>query len=166
MRGSSSMTAGRAAWTLASSYGRTWFDFAPENSMLQRLGIYLGRNVAPARFVIFGVVLLAVSIVASLYADRVYVALLIGFDVAALVFFASAFPLLGHSAASMRQTAQANDANRIALLAITALISIVVLVSVGTLVADKSSLRGPGVALVVVTLVLSWCFANTIFALH
>ncbi|RYF73647.1 MAG: DUF1345 domain-containing protein, partial [Comamonadaceae bacterium] len=39
-------------------------------------------------------------------------------------------------------------------------------VSVGTLVADKSSLRGPGVALVVVTLVLSWCFANTIFALH
>lgn len=134
--------------------------------MLQRIGVYLGRNVAPVRFLVFGAVFLAVSALAGLQVDQLRVALLVGFDAAALVFFASAFPLLDHAPAEMRQAAQANDANRIALLAITALISLVVLVSVGTLVADKSSLHGPGVALVVATLVLSWGFANTIFALH
>jgi uncharacterized membrane protein len=93
-------------------------------------------------------------------------ALLIGFDTAALVFFALALPLLKHDAGTMRRSAQVNDANRAALLAITVLISVVILFAIGTLIAGREALHWKRLALIVGTLALTWFFANTVYALH
>src|SRR3546814_9892249 len=46
------------------------------------------------------------------------------------------------------------------------LLSLVILVAVGTLIAGKSTLDWPAIALIVVTLTLAWLFANTVFMLH
>src|SRR6478735_2187523 len=105
------------------------------------------RRIAPPRFLVFGVVLVAVSTaLVVILADR-RLALLIGFDVAALVFLTSVLPLLHEDTREMRQRAATNDANRVAMLAITVLLSIVILFAIGTLA-------------------LTWVFANTVFALH
>jgi len=125
-----------------------------------------GRSIAPPRFILFAAVFVAASACGGLWFADSRIALLAGFDLAALVFFLSALPLLNDGPDQMRTTAQANDANRGALLANTALLSVVILFAVGTLIASKAALGWHGVALIVGTLVLSWCFANTIFALH
>src|SRR3546814_16818651 len=66
----------------------------------------------------------------------------------------------------MRRTAAANDARRGGLLVLTVMLSLVILVAVGTLIAGKSTLDWPAIALIVVTLALAWLFANTVFMLH
>src|SRR3546814_20986871 len=66
----------------------------------------------------------------------------------------------------MRRTAAANDARRGGLLVLTVMLSLVILVAVGTLIAGKSTLDRPAIALIVVTLALAWLFANTVFMLH
>src|SRR6478736_4956349 len=124
------------------------------------------RRIAPPRFLVFGVVLVAVSTaLVVILADR-RLALLIGFDVAALVFLTSVLPLLHEDTREMRQRAATNDANRVAMLAITVLLSIVILFAIGTLIASKQALHWQGLALIVGTLALTWVFANTVFALH
>lgn len=135
--------------------------------MFQRLRAELGRRIAPPRFLVFGASFLICSAVAGTYVVPDWrLSILIGFDIAALVFFASALPLLNDNTATMRRTAETNDGNRPALLAITVLISIVILFAVGTLIAGRQTLRWDGVALIVGTLALTWLFANTVFALH
>jgi uncharacterized membrane protein len=94
------------------------------------------------------------------------IALLSGFDVAAIVFLLSIPLLLYYDADTMRHTAKMNDANRGVLLAITVLISVVILLAIGTLVASKKTLGLKEVMLVIATLILAWLFANTVFALH
>lgn len=133
--------------------------------MLDDFRSLLGRNVAPPRFLLFGAVFVIATIAAMRLSDP-RIALLIGFDVAALIFFVSVLPLLNDDISMMRRLAQANDANRPALLAITVLISIVILFAIGTLIASKATLHWAGVALIVATLALTWFFANTVFALH
>lgn len=134
--------------------------------MLDRFRALLGSRIAPPRFLLFGAVFLAVSLLAGWHLADPRIALLAGFDVAALVFFASVTPLLSDDTVAMRRTSQANDANRPAMLAITVLLSIVILFAIGTLIAGRKSLHWPGLALIVGTLALTWCFANTVFALH
>lgn len=134
--------------------------------MFDRARALLGRNVAPPRFLLFGATFLLVSVLASLRLGDPLIGLLIGFDVGALVFFAAVLPLLNDDTQTMRATATTNDANRPALLAITVLISTVILFAVGTLIAGKETLRWEGLALIVATLALTWVFANTVFALH
>lgn len=134
--------------------------------MFARARTSLERNVAPVRFLLFGAVFAFSAVVAHARLADPRIALLTGFDVATLAFFVTALPLLGHDAATMRRTAEANDANRAALLAITVLISIVILFAVGTLMADKETLGWTGLALIMGTLALTWLFANTVFALH
>lgn len=128
--------------------------------------IRMGRNIAPPRFILFAAVFVLASTGGSFWFADSRMALLAGFDMAALAFLLSALPLLNDNPDQMRTTAQENDANRGALLAITALLSVVILFAIGTLIANKAALDWHGVALIVATLVLSWCFANTIFALH
>jgi uncharacterized membrane protein len=124
------------------------------------------RRIAPPRFLLFTAVFLVVGAVAGVLLADPNIALLVGFDVAALVFLVSVWPLLKDDIDTMRRTAQLNDANRAALLAITVLISVVILIAVGTLIVSKQSLHWQGLLLVVSTLVLAWIFANTVFALH
>ena len=93
-------------------------------------------------------------------------ALLIGFDVAAFVFLCSLAPLLKADPERMRRTAEQNDANRAGLLAITVLLSLVILFAVGTLIASPGTLDRAEIGLIVATLALAWLFANMVFTLH
>ncbi len=134
--------------------------------MLENIRLRLGRRIAPPRFLLFAAVFLVVGVAAgSLIADP-RIALLVGFDVAALVFLASLWPLLDDDIATLRCTAQLNDANRVALLVITVMLSIVILFAVGMLIASRHGLQWQELGLVVATLVLTWVFANTVFAVH
>lgn len=133
--------------------------------MLDGMLAALGRNVAPPRFLLFGAVFVVSSAVAATCVADPRIALPIGFDTAALAFFASALPLLNDDTHAMRRTAEINDANRVVLLAITVLICLVILFSIGTLIASEA-LRPAKLALIVTTLALTWLFANTVFALH
>lgn len=134
--------------------------------MLEHVRVRLGRSIAPPRFVLFAAVFAVMLAILGARRVDLRIALLVAFDAAALVFFVSVRPLLNDDSATMRRTAEVNDANRAALLAITVLICTVILFATAALIASKSSLRPPQLALIVATLALAWCFANTVFALH
>ncbi|WP_085808390.1 DUF1345 domain-containing protein [Sphingomonas sp. TZW2008] len=124
----------------------------------------LGNRIAPPRFILFalGVVLTAtIAAAAGLPGGR---ALMIGFDVASLGFLASLAPLLDDRSAAMRRRAARNDANRTGLLALTVLVTLVILVAVANEVAQRGSPLGT--ALVIGTLALAWLFSNSAYALH
>ncbi|MDE8653659.1 DUF1345 domain-containing protein [Novosphingobium album (ex Liu et al. 2023)] len=94
-------------------------------------------------------------------------AILIGFDLAALAFLASCVPLwYSGDADAMRRQAKRDDVGQVLLLVLSGLISTVVLVTLGTLFLAKERLGPWGIALLVVTLIASWTFANLICAFH
>lgn len=134
--------------------------------MLEAARRWLTARVAPPRFLLFVGVFAGVGALAGRWLADPRMALLLGFDAAALAFLLAVIPLLNDDARAMRRTAQVNDVNRAALLALTVLISTVVLFAIGALIAGKAVPHWQGVALVVATLVLAWVFANTVFALH
>ena len=94
-------------------------------------------------------------------------AFLLGFDVGALVFIALQLREFHHATpASMRETARRQDAGRWGILWSGVTLSAVVLVALGTeLQAGKT---GSLLAILVAgaSIVLSWGFLNTLFALH
>jgi uncharacterized membrane protein len=126
----------------------------------------VGNRIAPARFLIFAVALAVAGGGASVLGADPRTALLIGFDIAAFVFLCSLAPLLKADPDRMRRTAEANDANRAGLLAITVLLSLVILFAVGTLIASPTKLDRCDIVLIVATLALAWLFANMVFTLH
>jgi len=125
----------------------------------------IGNRFAPPRFILFFVLLFAGIGAGSAYLPRAH-AVMIGFDIAAAVFLVGCIPLFRHEAAAMRQAAAENDANRLVLLILTLILSLVILVTVA------AELVGPGhptvteKQLIVTTLLLSWTGANTVYALH
>ncbi len=134
--------------------------------MTAKRGFVPGRHIAPVRFLIFAAVLIAATGAASAMGCDPRTASLLGFDAAALIFLVSIVPLLSADADAMRQRSQDNDANRVGLLAISALLSLVILFTVGALIADPGSLGRRDVVLIVATLALAWLFANMVFTLH
>ncbi len=123
----------------------------------------LGQKLAPPRFVLFVIVLIAATAAAwqPLDAARAFIT---GFDIAALIFLLSLMPLLRTTSEhDMRVHAAENDANRVVLLGIATVISLAILVAVAIELGAKG---GPNVALVVITLALAWLFGNTVYALH
>jgi len=129
-------------------------------------GWQIGRRVAPVRFLVFAAVLVAATLAAGQWPLHLPLgrSLLVGFDAGAAVFLASLFPLLDDETQEMRDRSAANDANRAGLLAITGLVTIVILVAVANELAGKPS--ATSIALVIATLVLAWLFANVVYALH
>lgn len=134
--------------------------------MTKRAEIAVGHRIAPARFLIFAVALVAAGGGASALGCDPRSALLIGFDLAAFIFLCSLVPLLKADPEQMRRTAESNDANRAGLLAITVLLSLVILFAVGTLIAGPDKLDRADIILIVATLALAWLFANMVFTLH
>lgn len=126
----------------------------------------VGRRIAPTRFLLFALLLLAGAGGLIAFGAGPRTALLVGFDAATIVFLMSVLPLLGAKPDDIRHTAADNDANRAGLLAISVLLSLVILFAAGTLIARPGSLTVAEIALVIGTLVLSWLFGNTVFALH
>ena len=126
----------------------------------------MGNRIAPPRFILFVLLLLLGSIAAGMSVDWLH-GFMIGFDVAALSFLLSHFPLLFETkSAPMRRHSAENDANRATLLAITAAVSAVVLVTVGAELLESRTRSVTAGALIIATLVLSWLFSNVVYALH
>lgn len=126
----------------------------------------LGNVIAPFRFVLFALIILAVTPVAILNSEW-RMGTMIGFDLAALTFLLSLIPLFRRGdTQAMRKSAAENDANRAILLAITTLVSLVILVAVASELSQKAASDPPMVALIIGTLALAWTFSNMVYALH
>lgn len=74
----------------------------------------IGERLAPARFLIFGLLFCATAALTGLLGLGARYALLLGFDIAAFVFLFTAIPLLQVNAEAIRRSAMLNDANRVA----------------------------------------------------
>lgn len=128
-----------------------------------------GQRYAPPRFVLFLVLLIVAAAVRGRmtgFADLADV-LVVGFDFAAAGFLLSLIPLLREcDMATMRRHSEENDANRTIVLGVSTLITLVVMAAIaGELPAAKHG--EPGALLrLIVTLLLTWLFANVVYALH
>ena len=125
----------------------------------------IGNRIAPPRFIVFFILLFGGVAVASEYASRAH-AVMIGFDVAAAIFLMSCLPLFRREAAAMRQAASDNDANRVVLLVLTLILSLVILVTVAGELVGSEHPAGAEKLLIVATLSLAWLGANMVYALH
>jgi uncharacterized membrane protein len=91
--------------------------------------------------------------------------ILVGWDAGAVLYLALIYRLMAHaSIATIRQRAASNDEGALALLVLT---TAAALASLAAVVAELGQARGPyQVALGMGTVLLSWAFMHTIFALH
>lgn len=125
----------------------------------------IGNRLAPPRFIIFFALLFAGVGLGLGYFPRAQ-AVMIGFDVAATIFLLSCLPLFRCETADMRQAARDNDANRVVLLILTLVLSLVILVTVAGEIVGSSHPTLADKLLVVATLTLAWAGANMVYALH
>ena len=126
----------------------------------------IGNFIAPPHFILFGVVGLIAT--GAVWCDfhEFHRAVMIGFDVAALLFLISVWPLLKtRQGAEIRAHARDNDANRGALLLITVAVMVVLFAAVAT-ESLKHSPEPFTKILIIATLSLAWLFSNTVYALH
>lgn len=121
-------------------------------------------TIFPWRYGMFLLLLACILPLAAML--RWHMAAMAGFDLAALAFLVSVWPLLGVAPDTMRRNAAANDANRGVMLLLTAIVTAVVLVAVGVEVKQHGQLANGEIALVLCTLALSWLFSNTVYAMH
>ena len=126
--------------------------------------IQLGNKIAPTRFVAF-VIAFAIGLAVLIPMMGWGVGTMAAFDIASALFLVLVAPLLGSKAADMRKFAKENDANRALLLGLSAVVLMVVLVSVAS---EMQGIKGniPKTALLIATLALAWLFSNTVYALH
>ena len=129
----------------------------------------LGNRIAPPRFLLF-LVLLPLALFAyraALDTAEWLDPLAMAFDFAAAVFLLSLLPLLRDSeAADIRKHAAANDANRVALLVITTLLTFAVMAAITAELDAAQAGDRVAMAKLIGTLLLIWLFANTVYALH
>ena len=126
----------------------------------------LGKRIAPTRFLVF-VVSSAVSCALAGYRLGWRDGSLIGFDIGAVLFLGSLWPLLRNSGAQeMRRHAAGNTANRALMLLMTSAVMLAVLTAVALELSPKGNPSPAGIALIITTLVLAWLFTNSVFALH
>ena len=125
----------------------------------------VGNRFAPKRYLLF-LGSLAIGVAAAVALRGWQQGVMIGFDVAALVFLLSCINLFDDSPAKMRADAKTNDANRALLLVLSLIINVVILVAVGNQLAQRDALTAIEITLVVTTLVLVWTFANAVYTLH
>ena len=125
----------------------------------------IGNRLAPPRYLLF-VMVLAIGWGVGISSFGWERGLMIGFDIAALAFLISCISLFNDKPKEMRADAKANDANRVILLGISFVISLVILVAVGSQLSQKGALDAVEIALIIGTLLLVWTFGNAIYAMH
>ena len=124
----------------------------------------IGNRIAPPRFLIFLMAFAAFGAAIWFRDQKWHEALMGGFDLAAVLFIASMWPILKDGdAASIKRHAAENDANRSMLLVIAGVIGTVLLI---TIWAELQKPGQPLASLIIATLVLAWLFANLLYALH
>ena len=115
--------------------------------------------------------LLGVVIIAALPATwRLTTRLLVGWDLSAVLYLALAYHLMaGAAVGAIRDRAAAEDEGRIAILVFTVVAALAslgaILVELGTS-ADGAGRQPAQLVLAMLTIVLSWAFIHTMFALH
>ena len=126
----------------------------------------IGNSIAPWRFVMFVGVLVVAAVPASAWLGSRWLGWIAGFDLAALLFLASCWPILSISdPAEIERIARLNDANRTVLLAVTVIVTAALLIAVAAETAGgRPELLTK--ALIIVTLIVAWLFSNTVYALH
>ena len=125
----------------------------------------LGKHVAPWRFVLFFVVFIAASVGARTMLPFTKAALL-GFDIAAIVFLGSCFTLFDDKVEDMRRVAKETDANRVILLVLTFLLTVVIMAAIISELGKSGKLEPWEKGLVAASLALVWLFANAVYTLH
>ncbi len=123
-----------------------------------------GASFMPWRYGLF-LLLCASAAVFGLWLPW-YQAIMAGFDLAALGYAATLPPLFRLDAAGIREKAKPEDADRILLLALTAITMMTILTAVATELTQRQAPDRLAVALVIVTLAIAWCFSNMIYAIH
>jgi len=125
----------------------------------------IGNRIAPARFLLFlGLLGLGWTVGSSwLGFGR---GLLGGFDLAALAFLISCAPLFRLGTPELRRAAAENDTNRVVLLVISSLLSVIIFAAITAQLANPDGLTQVDKLLIAVTLVLVWTFGNAIYTLH
>ncbi len=129
----------------------------------------LGQRIAPPRFILF-LVLLATGALgwrgfagAQGWAEP----LAMGFDFAAIAFLVSLWPLLRDcDVATMRRHSEENDANRVVILLITSVLTVVIMAAIAGELPQASAGNHLAMARLIGTLALTWAFANMVYALH
>lgn len=122
-------------------------------------------RILPWRFVLFLLLCLSALPLAAILPP--HLAVMAGFDVAAMIFLFSIAPLLRHEESRMRAHARANDANRTVMLLITSIVMAVLLVVVTAELAQRRAPPSPTMmALILGTLAIAWLFSNMVYALH
>ena len=118
------------------------------------------------RFLAFlGALVVATALAATRW--PVEEALILGFDVAALLFIALAVPLWFDDDASRERTrATRDDGGRLFLALTAAAVLAAILLALGRMVEGRSALTAVDFAIVAGTLVLAWLFSNLAYAFH
>lgn len=127
-----------------------------------------GRDVPHPRFLLFAA-LLSTTFAALCYLRLdAAVAFVAAFDLAALAYIGAAVgPWLATPDARTMAGRSARDRNwRVALLLCSSALVVAVLVSVVTLLHDRSRLGFPAEVLAVITEIVAWGFANLVYAYH
>ena len=125
----------------------------------------IGNRIAPARFLVFFGMLVA-SVALATVVTPWWLSVMLGFDFSALVFVLSCVPLLDHNHKHMRKVAIESDANRGILLLLAFALMTVVMVAVGSQMAEVGKTSWTDIALTIVTLLTAWFFGNSVYALH
>lgn len=129
----------------------------------------MGGWLAPPRFVLFLTLFPAGAVLLHALGHSLADSADLGFDGAALVFLASLVPLFltRRDAAAMRKQAARNDANRVLVLAITTLLTVVIMAAIAGELPHVGHGGGHWVLVKLIgTLLLTWLFANVVYALH
>lgn len=129
----------------------------------------IGNRIAPTRFLLFVALLLGgyVAYKAAWPDAKWSDAAAMAFDAAAVVFLASLGPLLRDSdPRKIREHAAKNDANRVLILLVTSLLTVVVMAAISGELQGARNGELFSIAKLVGTLVLVWLFANSVYALH
>ena len=129
------------------------------------LEMNIGNRIGPPRFLLFLAVLAAGYAMSIAMLTRPQ-AMMVGFDFAALLFLLGCIPLFRRHAQDMRKAALENDANRVILLIVTVVLSMVILVTVAGELIGRHHPAPIEKLLIILTLVLAWLFANMVYALH
>lgn len=118
----------------------------------------------PWRYGVFLLVCLSMAPIAWVFGTSA--GIMLGFDLAALIFVATLASLFSCGPAAMRRHARENDANRTVILFVTGVVMIVLLVVIASELRQKATPSAAMVGLIVATLILAWLFSNLVYALH
>ena len=123
------------------------------------------NRVAPWLFILLFALLSAGCAIGSMLLGLVP-GLLTGFNIAAAVFLATCIPTLRDEPGQMRELAAKSDANRVVLLVVSALLTLVIFAAIVAELGLRDQLTLVDKLLVVTSLILVWTFGNAVYAFH